>query len=411
MSSIIEVSNLSKAYKLGIREQKGESVSRRFFHFFSSPIRNFNNIRKLGNSIYSDDSFFLALNQVNFTVASGDVLGVIGRNGAGKSTLLKILSNITEPSSGYVKLRGRVASLLEVGTGFHPELSGRDNIYMNGTILGMTKSEIKKRLDEIVDFSGVEKFLDTPVKFYSSGMKVRLGFSVAAHLEPEILIIDEVLAVGDFEFQRKCLAKMDNVSKNEGRTVIFVSHQLDTVKALCPKTLFLESGQVKNIGETQMILEDYLGAKSLTYFREYEVDHNKPSIVSVEIDQNKLLEGILQICVHFLSPFEIKSPIVGFVLYSREGKPIFGSNPRFHSNGFTSSPTKSGYLLAYLPNIELHSGVYRISVWLGNGPIDLDYQEEALTFEYVSKNGYTQLPPTNIIGYIDKTVVWTFFEK
>ncbi|GGZ12786.1 hypothetical protein GCM10007049_00600 [Echinicola pacifica] len=205
-----------------------------------------------------DESVFWALKEVNFEVKEGEVLGIIGKNGAGKSTLLKILSQITQPTSGRITLHGRVASLLEVGTGFHPELSGRENIYMNGTILGMTRREIDRKLDEIIDFSGVEKFIDTPVKFYSSGMKVRLGFSVAAHLEPEILIIDEVLAVGDSEFQQKCLGKMEDVSKNQGRTVLFVSHNMAAVQNLCPKSMILNHGQLGGLGATEDIVRKYL---------------------------------------------------------------------------------------------------------------------------------------------------------
>jgi lipopolysaccharide transport system ATP-binding protein len=200
---------------------------------------------------------FWALKDVSFTVKRGEVLGIIGRNGAGKSTLLKILSRITEPTEGRVTITGRVASLLEVGTGFHPELTGRENIYLNGAILGMSRAEIRRKFDEIVDFSGVEKFIDTPVKRYSSGMQVRLAFSVAAHLEPEILIIDEVLAVGDAEFQKKCLGKMGEVSTREGRTVLFVSHNLGAISALCQSGLYLRGGSVGRVGLVGAALADY----------------------------------------------------------------------------------------------------------------------------------------------------------
>jgi lipopolysaccharide transport system ATP-binding protein len=198
-----------------------------------------------------------ALKDVSFEVKRGEVLGIIGRNGAGKSTLLKVLSRITEPSEGRVTITGRVASLLEVGTGFHPELSGRENIYLNGAILGMTRTEIRRKFDEIVDFSGVEKFIDTPVKRYSSGMQVRLAFSVAAHLEPEILVVDEVLAVGDAEFQKKCLGKMGEVSTREGRTVLFVSHQLGMVARLCSRAMLLSSGAITYAGDTRNVLDAY----------------------------------------------------------------------------------------------------------------------------------------------------------
>lgn len=203
---------------------------------------------------------FSALNEVSFEVQPGEVLGIIGRNGAGKSTLLKILSRITEPTRGRVRLRGRVASLLEVGTGFHPELTGRENIFLNGAILGMTRAEIRRKFDEIVDFSGVEKFLDTPVKRYSSGMYVRLAFAVAAHLEPEILIIDEVLAVGDQEFQKKCLGKMHDVATSEGRTVLFVSHNLAAVRLLCNRCLLLNAGRIETLGPVTSTLLAYTNA-------------------------------------------------------------------------------------------------------------------------------------------------------
>jgi lipopolysaccharide transport system ATP-binding protein len=201
---------------------------------------------------------FWALKDVSFEVKQGDRVGIIGRNGAGKSTLLKILSRITEPTRGRIALRGRVASLLEVGTGFHPELTGRENIYLNGAVLGMTKAEIRRKFDEIVAFAEVEKFLDTPVKHYSSGMYVRLAFAVAAHLEPEILVVDEVLAVGDAEFQKKCLGKMEDVAVNEGRTVLFVSHNMGTITQLCTKAIYLNQGHILNYGDVNSVISQYL---------------------------------------------------------------------------------------------------------------------------------------------------------
>ena len=201
---------------------------------------------------------FYALRDITFDVAAGDRVGIIGRNGAGKSTLLKVLSRITEPTSGRIRLRGRVASLLEVGTGFHPELTGRENIFLNGAILGMTRAEIRQKFDEIVAFSEVERFLDTPVKRYSSGMYVRLAFAVAAHLEPEILVIDEVLAVGDAQFQKKCLGKMEDVSKQEGRTVLFVSHNTGVVAQLCNKAMLLDEGRIVTTGKTADVIDSYV---------------------------------------------------------------------------------------------------------------------------------------------------------
>ena len=217
---------------------------------------------------------FTAVDAISFDVYKGEIFGFLGANGAGKSTLLKVLSQITEPTNGIVRVKGRMASLLEVGTGFHPELSGRENIYMNGTILGMTRREIDKKLDEIIDFSGVEKFIDTPVKFYSSGMKVRLGFSVAAHLDPEILIIDEVLAVGDYEFQQKCLGKMEDVSKNQGRTVLLVSHNMGAISSICSSALLIDKGELSYKGKTKNTLSFYLKNQS-TYLLQIQLIDGK----------------------------------------------------------------------------------------------------------------------------------------
>jgi lipopolysaccharide transport system ATP-binding protein len=265
MSAIISVESLSKAYRIGLKEQVPDTLMSAATGWIKSPFRSFQNLRRLNTFNHNGDAedIIWALKDVSFEIREGDVVGFIGRNGAGKSTLLKILSRITEPTGGRVVIRGRVSSLLEVGTGFHPDLTGRENIYMNGTILGMTKKEIDNRFDEIVDFSGVEKFLDTPIKRYSSGMQVRLAFSVAAHLEPEILIVDEVLAVGDAEFQKKCLGKMEAVS-NQGRTVLFVSHQMGAIERLCTRTLVMQHGCVALDGLTADSIDYYLSTFSQT---------------------------------------------------------------------------------------------------------------------------------------------------
>jgi ABC-type polysaccharide/polyol phosphate transport system ATPase subunit len=263
-ASMISVENLSKRYLVGHRDERG---GRHGYTALRDVIgREMRNVTRKaldvlhGRQVVQGDTVeeFWALNDVSFDVQQGEVLGIIGRNGAGKSTLLKILSRITEPTAGRITLRGRVASLLEVGTGFHPELTGRENIYLNGAILGMGRAEIRKKFDEIVAFAEVERFLDTPVKRYSSGMYVRLAFAVAAHLEPEILIVDEVLAVGDTEFQKKCLGKMGDVSRREGRTVLFVSHNMETVLKLCARGVLLGSGQVVEIGDASAVVAGYL---------------------------------------------------------------------------------------------------------------------------------------------------------
>lgn len=260
---VIRVQTLSKRYRLGLKEKQAETLAGQIGNIIKSPLVNLKRLREINKFGTEDDSVFWALKNVSFEVKEGEVLGIIGKNGAGKSTLLKILSQITEPTSGKIEIQGRVASLLEVGTGFHPELSGRENIFMNGTILGMTRKEIDSKLDEIIDFSGVEKFIDTPVKFYSSGMKVRLGFSVAAHLDPEILIIDEVLSVGDYEFQAKCLGKMEEVSKSQGRTVLFVSHNMGAVSSLCSRLICLKNGKVSYEGEVLNGIQSYLDSSEI----------------------------------------------------------------------------------------------------------------------------------------------------
>lgn len=289
----IRVENLSKAYRIGMAEQRHETLMGAMVSFVKSPLENYRNLRKLsrfqdvakgeerraegeaqrgkGNPASSSASSVLpapcaspsdviwALKNVSFEVKQGEVLGLIGRNGAGKSTLLKLLSRITEPTSGRAQIYGRVASLLEVGTGFHPDLTGRENIYLNGTILGMKKREVDGKFSEIVAFSEVEKFIDTPVKRYSSGMRVRLGFAVAAHLEPEILIVDEVLAVGDVQFQLKCLGKMNDIATG-GRTVLFVSHNMVAIANLCSRCVLLSQGQIQHDGPSDVVIDHYIQA-------------------------------------------------------------------------------------------------------------------------------------------------------
>jgi len=256
MSSIIEVKNLGKKYRIGER-QSYLALRDILTNLVKSPL-HWTKGKVGGKSDDVDKNEFWALEDINFNIEKGEVVGVIGRNGAGKSTLLKILSQITPPTTGEVRLGGRVGSLLEVGTGFHPELTGRENIFLNGAILGMRKKEIESKLDEIIEFAEIEKFIDTPVKRYSSGMYVRLAFSVAAHLEPEILLIDEVLAVGDAEFQKKCLGKMGDITKKDGRTIIFVSHNMGAIRNLCNKCLYLEDGQIKQIGKTNDVVNSYI---------------------------------------------------------------------------------------------------------------------------------------------------------
>ncbi|WP_114936928.1 polysaccharide ABC transporter ATP-binding protein [Mucilaginibacter endophyticus] len=260
MAKVIKVENLSKAYQLG--DFGTGTISRDLERYWARIRGKEDPFLKIGETndrtTKGESDIVWSLKNINFELEQGDAVGIIGRNGAGKSTLLKILSRVTAPTTGSVKIKGRIASLLEVGTGFHPELSGRENIFLNGAILGMRKAEIKRKFDEIVAFSGVERYIDTPVKRYSSGMYVRLAFAVAAHLESEILIVDEVLAVGDAEFQKKCLGKIDEVSKGEGRTVLFVSHNLNAVQKLCKNIILMHNGAINNMGGADQMINHYL---------------------------------------------------------------------------------------------------------------------------------------------------------
>ena len=280
MEPIIEVKNLGKKYN--INHQLGRYVSLRdvIASVFKNPFRFLKDKAKSVAGINTKEEYW-ALKGLNFDINRGEVIGIIGRNGAGKSTLLKIISQITPPTTGEIRIHGRVGSLLEVGTGFHPELTGRENILLNGAILGMTKKEIVRKFDQIVEFAGIDKFLDTPVKYYSSGMYVRLAFSVAAHMEPDILIVDEVLAVGDTEFQKKCLGKMDEISKTQGRTILFVSHNMGVIQSLCKKTILLEKGELKMFDDTDKVIHYYLNnGEHSSAITDFNVDKSKDAQIS-----------------------------------------------------------------------------------------------------------------------------------
>lgn len=339
MSTVIKVENLSKQYRLG---QVGtgsfaHDMKRKWYNLRGKEdpflkIGEENDRTKKGNSDY-----IWAIKDINFEVKQGEVLGIIGANGAGKSTLLKILSRTTSPTSGSIKLKGRIASLLEVGTGFHPDLSGRDNIFLNGAILGMNKKEIKSKFDEIVDFAGVERYIDTPVKRYSSGMYVRLAFAVAAHLDPEVLIIDEVLAVGDAEFQKKALGKMKEVSKGKGRTVLFVSHNIIAIEKLCNMGIYLKNGRLNYYNKVENVVAKYIAETIIA-------DNNNDNIISIinslESDENfQLLDvNVNQIGAHnyeFKCNSEINVDFVYNVKKTVEGLRI----------GFDLIEKKSGILI------------------------------------------------------------------
>ena len=327
--TIIQVENLGKKYIIG-HQSEGRSRYVALRDVMADGARSiWNRLNPLAqNSKFkiqnANREEFWALKDVSFEVKQGEVIGIIGRNGAGKSTLLKILSRITEPTEGRVKIRGRVASLLEVGTGFHPELTGRENIYLNGAILGMTRAEIQRKFDEIVDFAEVEKFLDTPVKHYSSGMYVRLAFAVAAHLEPEILVVDEVLAVGDAAFQKKCLGKMGDVATREGRTVLFVSHNMAAVSNLCEKSIWIDTGKIVLKGETENIISTYI-------LKDTEFKGKISWLENVELapgNENVKLQSITVICDGIITSEVLinKEIIIEVQYYNYKENSILSSN-------------------------------------------------------------------------------------
>jgi lipopolysaccharide transport system ATP-binding protein len=305
---IIKVEELGKRYRLG--EIGTGTLSHDLNRWWARLRGKDDPFAKIGEAndrtTKGSSEYVWSLKEVSFEVKQGVVLGIIGRNGAGKSTLLKILSKVTAPTTGRVKVKGRIASLLEVGTGFHPELTGRENIFLNGSILGMTKVEIRSRFDEIVDFSGVERYIDTPVKRYSSGMYVRLAFAVAAHLEPDVLIIDEVLAVGDADFQKKCLGKMREVSHSQGRTILFVSHNMQAINSLCNEGLWLHQGQVKAIGEAAAIVNNYLiDNKQLHPKRSWTIPTEAPGNDKIRFKEVELIPKLTQPD----APLDIRTPL------------------------------------------------------------------------------------------------------
>ena len=405
MSNIaIEVKNISKKYELGLigGGTLMESLGNRLK-------------RNKTQSSNAQEKEFWALRDLSFTVERGDVVGIIGKNGAGKSTLLKVISRITQPSSGQITINGRVASLLEVGTGFHPELTGRENIFLNGSILGMTRKEIKTKFDEIVDFSGVEKFIDTPVKRYSSGMYVRLAFAVAAHLEPEILVIDEVLAVGDIEFQKKCLGKMKEVSERKERTVLFVSHNMTSVKNLCSSVILLERGQIAFNGDTGEGVNRYLsvdqvfnndlstiqdrgGNGKLIFNRVYITDD------PANLSKNKLVngaEGFIIVELKNLTKEVINHVTLSAIIKDQSDNVLATFNSRFVNQSFNDLKDCEKFIFK-IPEFPFAAGKYVLKLrnMIGgdssrSGGEPGDHLEHAVSFEVENgdffKSGKTYL--------------------
>lgn len=397
----IKVENLSKAYQLG---QIGTgTISRDLERWYARILGKEDPFLRIGESndqhIKSESNVVWSLKEINFEIEQGDTVGIIGRNGAGKSTLLKILSKVTAPTTGKISGKGRIASLLEVGTGFHPELSGRENIFLNGSILGMRKKEIQRKLDEIVDFAGIERYLDTPVKRYSSGMYVRLAFAVAAHLESEILIVDEVLAVGDAEFQKKCLGKMSDVSKAEGRTVLFVSHNMASISKLCAKSLLLVQGTNKAFGQTSKIIEKYLSNQKNV--QQIALADKYLSFLKVE-----QVKDYIQIECHYQNCDNFNFPFLGFVISDNYQNKIFGTNPRLQwpENGISHS--KKGILITEIHSPKLLDGRYNVSIWFGDGTYDYFFGENILSFEIREMVIYDSQTDNLINGPVVPIVRW-----
>ncbi len=386
----ISVRNVGKSYVLGHKASRhttlGEAIASRF--------------RRNGKAQGSNE-IFQALKDISFDIRQGEVVGVIGRNGAGKSTLLKLLSRITLPTVGSISLFGRVGSLLEVGTGFHPELTGRENIYLNGSILGMRRREIDRQFDAIVDFAGVEKFLDTPVKRYSSGMYVRLAFAVAAHLDPEILVVDEVLAVGDGEFQKKCLGKMKDVATS-GRTVLFVSHNIAAVSNLCTSALVLEAGKLLFQGTTQEGINRYLNLSAAAPDSKRTPELFRPAWAKPYITSGRILgaDGKERYLLPMGSDFTIemtiqsppgktlRTPVMGVVVSHATLGTVGGVNTRMTAFD-PGGPCQAGVMSCTLRRLPLLQGMYTVELWLGDGPEDVDNLMGYLSF---------QIEPSDVYG-------------
>lgn len=389
----ITVTNLGKSYRLG-KYNKSDNFRDALISMAKAP---FNRIRNLGEHKSDSKDAFWALKDVSFEVSTGDVIGIIGRNGAGKSTLLKMLSRITEPTKGEIELRGRVSSLLEVGTGFHPELTGRENIFLNGSILGMRRSEIKAKFDEIVAFSEIEKFLDTPVKRYSSGMYVRLAFAVSAHLEPEILIVDEVLAVGDALFQQKCLGKMKDISQGGERSVLFVSHNIQAVQYLCNKIILIDKGEMKYYGDVDKGVDIYL--ESLSSEKSYNFYERKdPPLPKAYISKCKVLSSNgefseigypigtqLVFDIELIFNQTINSPIFGIGINNSTNTRIVTLHTDYCSVIKTSYPKGKYRFKCKTNDLYLKPGTYYVKLHF-NGTYCEDQIDPALLLRIVEKD-------------------------
>ena len=388
----IEVEGLAKRYRIGATLRGYKTLRESITEMAGAPFRRLQSLLR-GDGVETLDAILWALSEVSFTIRRGEVVGVIGRNGAGKTTLLKLLSRISEPSAGRATIWGRVGSLLEVGTGFHPELTGRENIYLNSAILGMRKREIERKLDAIVAFAELEKFIDTPVKRYSSGMTVRLAFSVAAHLEPDILLVDEVLAVGDYAFQSKCLGKMDSLGES-GRTVLLVSHNLTAIRRLAGRTLWFDQGKLRQDGETAATVAAYLEAGSEFLRHGERIDlrrhpnrasGSEPAMSEVRIRGSAGHDGLipmgadLEFAVAFSHGEPLHKPSLSIAIEDEEGTRIFFVNTRF-GGGELPRETRAGTFTCKLDRFPLNQGTYYVTLQLQEGQKRVDRIDQACSF-------------------------------
>jgi lipopolysaccharide transport system ATP-binding protein len=414
----IQVENLSKAYQLG---QIGTgTISRDLERFWTTKILGKEDLfLKIGQTndrtSKGSSDIVWSLKDINFSIEQGDAVGIIGRNGAGKSTLLKLLSRVTSPTTGSIKVKGRIASLLEVGTGFHPELSGRENIFLNGAILGMRKAEIKRKFDEIVDFAGVERYIDTPVKRYSSGMYVRLAFAVAAHLESEILIVDEVLAVGDAEFQKKCLGKMGDISKGEGRTVLFVSHNMAAVNELCRNSIVLNKGMVDFIGNSLESINFYSNIKEFISIKEnkfikinnFQLLIQNNNINLIEINTPFIIKGNITFITHL--PTDIKIEIF---INDDKNQVVSTLSTWLNSINISPSTNELEFNCEVLNGLNFKDGEYSIDLKIIDSNVNLF--ENIYIFELVnnsSKTGYIFPLKPHVHGNIYTSNKWNILSK
>ena len=403
----IEFENISKQYRLGLVSTR--TLSHDLNRWWKMNILGkddpYLKIGEVNDRAHKGNSDYIwALKDINFKVEQGDVLGIIGKNGAGKSTLLKILSKVTTPTTGTIRARGRIASLLEVGTGFHPEMTGRENIYMNGAIMGMSKTEINRKLDEIVNFSGVERYIDTPVKRYSSGMTVRLGFAIAAHLEPEILVVDEVLAVGDAEFQKKAIGKMQDVSKGEGRTVLFVSHNMGAVRNLCTNGVLLKNGMINFTGHINDVIDHYIGGEVVE--GAFYPENNIVKEVIAFQKQNSII-----ISLKYKADKPIKQPNLGFIVYDHYDNALFGTNPiKEGVNDFNKSK-KEGVVEVEITSPYLVNGSYPVSIWFSDGIArgeHIFHKEKCLSLQLSNMDNLFVDKIPSIEGLIIPVCQWNF---